>query len=110
MAQGALISLANVACLDNKTTNVRFNEVFLSYRVDFDSVCDVKGTDNRIRVSDFANVYEGILTNKDIEACRVSIRGPDDVKDLKYKKKLPEFRQIIENGIPRLIWPPYDNL
>jgi hypothetical protein len=110
ISQGALISLANVACLENKTTNVRFNEVFLNYRVDFDSVCDVKGTDSRIRVSDFANVYVGILANEDIEACRVSIQGPDDVKDLKYKKKLPEFKQVIENGIPTLVWPPYDKI
>jgi hypothetical protein len=88
VSQGALFSLANVACRENADTNVRFNEVFLSYRVDYDAVCDEKGTDNRMRASDFAKVYEGILGNPDIKGTRVTVRGPADVESLKYKPKL----------------------
>lgn len=92
ISQGALFSLANVACLENVKTNIRFNEVYLCYRVDFDSVAEKKGTADRIKASDFARVYEGILANKDIDACRVSVLGPGDVDDLKYRKKLPKFK------------------
>jgi len=92
VSQGALFSLANVACLENAKTNIRFNEVYLCYRVDFDSVCEEEGTADRIKVSDFARVYEGILANKDIKASRVSILGPEDIKDLKYKEKLAKFK------------------
>jgi hypothetical protein len=97
--------MANVACHENTNTNIRFNEVYLCYRVDFDSVCEDKGTDNRIKTSDFAFVYESILANKDIKGCRVSIYGPEDIKDLKYKKKLPDFKHVIRNGVSTLIWP-----
>lgn len=99
--------MANVACRENANTNIRFNEVYLCYRVDFDAVCEEKGSDNRIKASDFALVYEGILANKDIRACRVSVYGPDDIRDLKYKRKLPDFKHIIRNGVSTLIWPPY---
>jgi len=92
VSQGALFSMANVACLENTNTKIRFNEVYLCYRVDFDSVCEEKGTVDRIKVSDFARVYEGILANKDIKDCRVSIYGPQDIDDLKYKKKLPDSK------------------
>ena len=94
MSQGALFSLANVACRENAKTNIRFNEVYLSYRVDYDSVCEEKGTDNRMKASDFARVYEGILANKNIKASRVSVFGPQDLDDLKYKPKLPSHLPI----------------
>ena len=90
ISQGALFSLANVASLENAKTNIRFNEVYLCYRVDFDSVAEEKGAAGRIKASDFARVYEGILANKNIDASRVSVYGPQDIDDLKYKKKLPK--------------------
>ncbi|KIX06340.1 uncharacterized protein Z518_04316 [Rhinocladiella mackenziei CBS 650.93] len=86
ISQGALFSMANAACLENATTNIRFNEVYLCYRVDFDTVCERLGG-NRIKSSDFARVYEGILANKDISGCRVSVYGPQDLDNLKYEKK-----------------------
>lgn len=88
ISQGALFSMANVACYENTNTNIRFNEVYLCYRVDYDSVCAEKGTADRIKASDFARVYEGILANKEIKACRISVYGPEDVEQLKYDKKL----------------------
>lgn len=90
VSQGALYSLASVACLENAKTNIRFNEVYLCYRVDYDSVSEEKGNANCIKASDFARVYEGILANKDITASRVSVFGLEDVDDLKHKKKLPK--------------------
>ena len=30
VGQGALFSMANVACRENKSTNIRFNEVYLN--------------------------------------------------------------------------------
>ncbi|KND92206.1 hypothetical protein TOPH_03075 [Tolypocladium ophioglossoides CBS 100239] len=89
VAQGALFSLANVACLENASTNVRFNEVYLAYRVEYDALCEEVGSStNRIKASDFARVYEQILADGGIDACRVSVLGPEDLDALKYAKKL----------------------
>ena len=90
ISQGALFSMANVACLENKSTNVRFNEVFLNYRVDFDAVAEQKGASGIIKSSEFARVYESVLANKNIEGCRVSINSPDDVENLKFVRKLAD--------------------
>jgi hypothetical protein len=83
--------LASVACLENRKTNVRFNEVYLGYRVDYDSVVEEKGGDNRMKASEFSRVYEAILADKDIKGCRITVSGPGDVDQLKYKKKLPDY-------------------
>ncbi|PNP52417.1 hypothetical protein THARTR1_07021 [Trichoderma harzianum] len=91
ISQGALFSLASVACLENLKTNVRFNEVYLGYRVDYDSVVEEEGGDNRMKSSEFAHVYETILANRDIRGCRITVSGPEDVDQLKYKKKLPDY-------------------
>lgn len=88
MGQGALISMANVACRETDETNVRFNECFLGCRVDYDSTVDETGDKWRNKASHFARVYEGILANKEIAASRVTVRGPQDFDDLSYKKKL----------------------
>lgn len=85
LTQGPLFSLANVACRDNAETNVRFNEVYLACRVEVDSVAAKRGS---VKASDFAHVYEGILSRSEIEGCRISVYGPQDLTDLKYKKKL----------------------
>lgn len=91
ISQGALFSLASVACLENLKTNVRFNEVYLGYRVDYDSVVEEEGGVNRMKSSEFAHVYETILANRDIRGCRITVSGPEDVDQLKYKKKLPDY-------------------
>ena len=73
ISQGALFSMASLACRENEDTIVCFNEVYICSSVDFDSADEGNGVAGNIKVSDFARVYEGILTNKDIKACRVSI-------------------------------------
>jgi NAD(P)-dependent dehydrogenase (short-subunit alcohol dehydrogenase family) len=87
ISQGALFSLANVACRENAKTNIRFNEVYLACRVDYDSVAEEKGG-NCISASEFAGNYEELLSRSDINGCRVSVLKPEDVRDLKYQKKL----------------------
>jgi hypothetical protein len=91
ISQGALFSMANVACLENEKTNIRFNEVYLSIRIEYDSACEEKGTGGdwqRTKASDFARVQEGIWANEEIRACRVSVLSPADIDTLQYKKKL----------------------
>jgi hypothetical protein len=91
ISQGALFSMANVACLENEKTNIRFNEVYLAMRIDYDSVVDEKGSGgdwHRTKASDFAKVQEGIWANEEIRACRVSVLSPADIDTLNYKKKL----------------------
>lgn len=90
VAQGGLFTLANVACRENRKTNVRFNEVYLCYRVDYDSVAEELGEATRMKASYFANVYEKILTDESIKGNRISVLGKDDVVNLKMVKKVAD--------------------
>ncbi|KAJ9613909.1 hypothetical protein H2200_002045 [Cladophialophora chaetospira] len=85
LTQGPLFSMANVACRENAKTNVRFNEIYLACRVEVDYVAIKTGS---MKASDFSRVYERILSRPEIRGCRVSVHGPQDLDDLKYKKKL----------------------
>ncbi|SPQ18453.1 c5bd3642-af16-4947-bec4-7866ddec707b [Thermothielavioides terrestris] len=84
MTQGALFSMATAACRENANTNVRFNEVYLMFRVEVDEVAARNGT---TRASDFAHVYEGILANSEIRSSRVRVDTVDAIKNLKYERK-----------------------
>lgn len=104
ISQGALFSLANVACFELFNTNVRFNEAYLCYRVDYDAVCDEMGTKGRIRASEYARVYEFILHDQTLDACRISVLDPQDILNPKTKKKLgdivdpnPVYRRTVAN-------------
>lgn len=83
MTQGALYSMALAAARENADTNIRFNEVYLAARVEVDSDAERSGA---IKSSEFASVYEEILSRRQIKGCRVSIYGKDDLVELKYKK------------------------
>ncbi|KAJ7143125.1 hypothetical protein C8R43DRAFT_1015656 [Mycena crocata] len=84
MTQGSLFSMATAACRENEHTNVRFNEVYLGFRVEV----DVLAAEHKVTsASEFASVYEGILANPEIRSSRVRVDSTDDIKDLKYKKK-----------------------
>jgi len=80
VSQGASFSLAVFACGENVSTNIRFNEAFLNYRVEYNSVCEGN-------MSNFDRVYESTLQNKDIRACRVSVLGPKNIDNIKYEKE-----------------------
>ncbi|KAH8878939.1 hypothetical protein GQ53DRAFT_756331 [Thozetella sp. PMI_491] len=90
IAQGALFSMAAVIC--HEKISVRFNELYLCYRVDYDSICEELGKENRMSASEFSGVYQTILANPDIRDCRVSVFSPKDVGELKYAKKLAAFQ------------------
>ena len=83
--QGALFTMANVACRENVKTNIRFNEVYLAMRVEHDASAKESGA---IPSSDFGRHYEELLKRTDIDACRVSIMKREDIDDLKFAKKL----------------------
>jgi len=86
MTQGALYSLVNVACLENADTNVRVNEIYLGMFVMADAAAAKQY--GVMQSSDFAVTYEKILARPDIKGCRMIVCQPEDLKDLKTKKKL----------------------
>lgn len=91
IGQGALFSLASVACLENMKTNIRFNELYLSCRVEYDSNIDDKNPQGKVKASKFAQVYERILHDENINGCRVRVTTAADIDELKYEKKLPDY-------------------
>lgn len=89
MTQGALYSLANAACRDNETTNIRFNEVYLAMRVEVDADAEKSGMN---KASDFAANYEQILARNDVKSCRVYVHEREDFKTLRFKPKKFDLR------------------
>ena len=86
MTQGALFSLANVACLDNAETNIRFNEIYLGLFVMADTAAaEQYGV---MKSSEFAVTYEKILARPDIKGCRVMVCQREDLTKLRIRKKL----------------------
>lgn len=84
MTQGALFPMATAAARENESTNVRFNEIYLGFRVEVDEVAVQNGT---TKASDFGNVYELILANPEVRSSRVRVENLDDLKKLKYQRK-----------------------
>jgi hypothetical protein len=88
IGQGALFSMANVACRElSGKSNIRFNEVYLNLRVDYDAVAKQKGG-AAVGSSEFGRHYEELLRSGDIDGCRVTIESREDITNLKYQKKL----------------------
>ncbi|OLN96676.1 hypothetical protein CCHL11_00810 [Colletotrichum chlorophyti] len=92
VTQGALFSFATAAARQTEKTNVRFNEVYLAYRVQF----EVEGGSQQFRgfhittSSDFAPLYEKLLERKDIKGSRLKVLKPQDVTELKFKRKFQD--------------------
>nr|WNZ75421.1 hypothetical protein [Trichoderma harzianum] len=84
ITQGPLFSMATAAARENEKTNVRVNEVYLMFRVEVDEDAAQHGVTS---ASEFAAVYEGILSNPEIRSSRVRVASPADIKDLKWAKK-----------------------
>lgn len=84
MTQGALFPMTTAAARENESTNVRFNEIYLSFRVEVDEDAVQHGV---TKSSDFGNVYEMILANPEVRGSRVRVDDVDDIKKLKYQKK-----------------------
>ena len=85
ISQGPLFSLSNVACRDNETTNLRFNEVYLACRVEVDSSAETTGA---LKASDFAKVHTELLSRPDIKSSRFTVATQNDLTDLKHKKRI----------------------
>ena len=89
MTQGALFSMGVAAELENRETNVRFNEMYLAFlvNVDEDAVKEEAVKMGAIKASEFAKVYEGILARDEIKGSKVLLYGPDDIKTLRWESK-----------------------
>jgi len=89
MTQGALFSLGVAAELENRDTNVRFNEVYLAFlvNVDEEAVKEDAAKNGVVKASDFARVYEGLLARDEIRGARVLLFGPDDIGTLRWESK-----------------------
>lgn len=84
MTQGALFSMCIAGMRENETTNVRFNEVFLCFRVENDEDAAAHGV---VKASDFARVFELILEDEAARSSRIRVDTPDDMEKLKIQKK-----------------------
>ncbi|KAK3385720.1 hypothetical protein B0H63DRAFT_187073 [Podospora didyma] len=84
MAQGALFSMCTAASRETAETNVRFNEVYLAFRVEVDEDALQHGVTT---ASEFAKVYQGILGRGDIKSSRLKVLGTEDIEALKFDKK-----------------------
>lgn len=82
--QGALFPFATAGARENESTTVRFNELYLAFRVEVDESAVEHGV---TKASDFANVYESILATPEVRSSRVRVDTVDDIKKLKYQKK-----------------------
>lgn len=83
ISQGALFSMAAVACRELKGSNVRFNEVYLNLRVDSN---DPKAVSS----ADFGTNYQMLLDRQDVSESRVSVLSRDDIANLRFEKKLKQ--------------------
>lgn len=84
ISQGALFSMANAACHENNSTNVRFNEIYLGTRVVVDTLASETGA---MKSSEFAQVYQRILSRTELREGRINVFGYDDLCNLKFAKK-----------------------
>lgn len=76
--------MATAACRENENTSVRFNEIYLTFRVEVDD--DAK--QHRVTsATEFSHVYEQLLARSDIRSARVRVDSTDDIKTLKYQRK-----------------------
>ncbi|KAF2667910.1 NAD(P)-binding protein [Microthyrium microscopicum] len=85
MTAGSLFSMAVSACRELHETNIRFNEVYLAFRVEIDSSAEKSAS---MKASDFAKNYQAILGNTSVRGCRVRVTNHEEVTKLNYAPKL----------------------
>jgi hypothetical protein len=90
MAQSALVGMINAAIAENEKTNIRVNEMYLNARVEYDSSAEKKGS-GVVKASEYAKSYADILERKDIDGCRVTVFGRDDLEKPNFQKKLEKY-------------------
>lgn len=79
-----MYTLATAASRENESTNVRFNEIYLAFRVEVDEVAVRHGV---TKASDFARVYEFVLDHDEVRSSRVKVETVGDIDCVKYQKK-----------------------
>ncbi|CAN9391287.1 unnamed protein product, partial [Alternaria alternata] len=84
MTQGALFTMSTAAARENEKTNVRFNEVYLCFRVEVDEQAEKHGVTS---ASEFAKVYENLLGDEEVRGARVTVREVGDVGRLVWQRK-----------------------
>ena len=84
LSQGALYSLANVACRALKDTNVRFNEIYLLLRVEVNESAEKTGF---FKATLFADTFQEILKRPDVRSSRVTVANKKDFQELAFKEK-----------------------
>jgi hypothetical protein len=84
MTQGVLFSMCVAGSRENLEGNIRFNEVYLSFRVEVDEDAAEHGV---VYASEFASVYELILASPDVRSMRVRVDSKEDMKTLRYARR-----------------------
>ncbi|EEU43588.1 uncharacterized protein NECHADRAFT_82525 [Fusarium vanettenii 77-13-4] len=84
ISQGALFSLANIACRELAETNIRSNEVWLAFRVKHDKMAAKNGSIGSFALAPY---YEQILSRPEISANRVRLAKPADISSFTWSKK-----------------------
>lgn len=84
ITQGALFSLAAAAVFENSKTSVRFNEVYLAFRVEVDSLAEKTGA---MKASKFSDNYAALLSRQDIRGSRIYVTNADEVGNLRIEPK-----------------------
>lgn len=84
MTQGALFPMCIAAMRENEKTNVRFNEVFLCFRVENDEDAEAHGV---VKASKFGRVFELILEDEKVRSSRVKVETREDMEVLKTQKR-----------------------
>ncbi|OWY55548.1 hypothetical protein AA0119_g12565 [Alternaria tenuissima] len=84
MTQGALFTMSTAAARENEKTNVRFNEVYLCFRVEVDEQAEKHGVTS---ASEFAKVYENLLGDEEVRGARVTVREVGDIGRLVWQRK-----------------------
>jgi hypothetical protein len=85
MTQGALYTMCTAAARETASTNVRFNEVYLAFRVEVDEDAEKHGV---VKASEFAKVYELLLADEKVRSSRVWVVDTEDMQTLRYEKKV----------------------
>ncbi|KAK1513474.1 uncharacterized protein CCOS01_14416 [Colletotrichum costaricense] len=90
VTQGALFSFAIAASRENEKTNIRFNEVYLAYRVQFEVDEETRKAwagAHLTTCDEFAPLYQQLLDREDIRGSRVKAITPKDVLQLSVDKR-----------------------
>jgi hypothetical protein len=70
---------------ENIETNVRFNEIYLAFRVEVDEIAvQHPGV---VKASEFGKVYETLLGKPEVRSSRVWVNTPEDIRGFKYTRK-----------------------